>query len=124
MQKQPAEPLDPVETDGLQFGCVINSDGFATPISWHEIEARAMALWPPKIFNIRSDSFERAEIEAGGYVRWFVDHMFVLLPAQQIVGRASRHLPGLPAAQAAGQLLHRQGDGNADGDEPQLIMVN
>lgn len=39
MQKQPAEPLDLVEVDGMQFGCVLNGDGSATPIGWPEVNA-------------------------------------------------------------------------------------
>ena len=39
----------------------------------------------PMLFNLRSDPFERAQHEAGDYVRWFVEHAFVLVPAQAIV---------------------------------------
>ena len=45
------------------------------------------------LFNLRSDPLERAEHEAGDYVRWFVEHAFVLLPAQKIVGQFLDHLP-------------------------------
>src|SRR5262249_21563658 len=38
----------------------------------------------PKLFNL-SDPFERAQHEAGDYVRWFVEHAFVLAPAQLLV---------------------------------------
>jgi len=41
----------------------------------------------PKLFNLRSDPFERAEHESGDYVRWFIEHAFVIVPAQAIVGR-------------------------------------
>ena len=44
-------------------------------------------LRAPKLFNLRSDPFERAEHEAGDYVKWFVEHIFVLVPAQSIVGK-------------------------------------
>ena len=37
-------------------------------------------LRAPKIFNLRSDPFERAEHEAGAYDKWFVEHLFVLVP--------------------------------------------
>jgi hypothetical protein len=36
----------------------------------------------PMLFNLRSDPFERAQHEAGDYVRWFVEHAFLLVPAQ------------------------------------------
>src|SRR5262245_49915678 len=35
----------------------------------------------PKLFNLRSDPFERAQHEAGDYVKWFVEHPFVFVPA-------------------------------------------
>ena len=31
-------------------------------------------LRAPKLFNLRTDPFERAEHEAGDYVKWFVEH--------------------------------------------------
>jgi hypothetical protein len=43
------------------------------------------------LFNLRSDPFERAQHEAGDYVRWFIEHAFVIVPAQGIVGQ---HLAG------------------------------
>ena len=56
----------------------------------HGLEVWMQPLVPlraPKLFNLRSDPFERAEHEAGDYVRWFIEHVFVLVPAQAIVGR-------------------------------------
>jgi len=41
----------------------------------------------PRLFDLRSDPFERAQQESGDYVRWFIDHAFVLVPAQAIVGQ-------------------------------------
>ena len=67
----------------------------------------------PMLFNLRSDPFERAQHEAGDYVRWFIEHAFVLVPAQAIVGAASGELPAVPAAPEARQLLGRAGDGEA-----------
>ncbi len=43
------------------------------------------ALRVPKLFNLRMDPFERADEESINYDRWLIDHMFVLVPAQQIV---------------------------------------
>ena len=56
----------------------------------HGLEVWMQPLVPlraPKIFNLRSDPFERAEHEAGGYDKWFIEHLFVLVPAQAIVGQ-------------------------------------
>ena len=77
----------------------------------HGLEVWMQPLAPlraPKIFNLRSDPFERADHEAGGYDRWFVEHLFVLLPAQKFVDRATLDLPRLPATPKTRQLLDRQ----------------
>src|SRR5205085_1041014 len=47
----------------------------------HGLEVWMQPLVPlraPKLFNLRSDPFERAEQEAGDYDRWFIEHLFVL----------------------------------------------
>ena len=41
----------------------------------------------PKIFNLRSDPFERAGEESIGYARWRIDRTYLLLPAQAIVAQ-------------------------------------
>ena len=41
----------------------------------------------PKIFNLRSDPFERADHEAIGYGAWRFDRLFLLVPAQAYVGK-------------------------------------
>jgi arylsulfatase len=52
-----------------------------------------MALWAepfvplrvPKLFNLRTDPFERADITSNTYYDWFVDHIPQVLAAQAIV---------------------------------------
>ena len=61
-----------------------------------------VTLRAPKVFNLRSDPFERAEQEAGDYVRWFADHLFVLVPAQAIVGRYIQTFQEFPPRQRPG----------------------
>ena len=39
----------------------------------------------PKLFNLRTDPFERADHEAIGYGQWRADRMFALVPAQSVV---------------------------------------
>src|SRR5262252_4633940 len=36
----------------------------------------------PKIFNLRTDPYERADITSNTYYDWLMDHVFVLVPAQ------------------------------------------
>lgn len=39
----------------------------------------------PKVFNLRSDPFERADTDANGYNNWWIEHLFLLVPAQHHV---------------------------------------
>ena len=41
----------------------------------------------PKIFNLRSDPYERADVTSNTYYDWLMDHAFMLVPAQQYVGK-------------------------------------
>ncbi len=44
-------------------------------------------LRAPKLFNLRTDPFEEADLIGIGYERWWVEHMFVFVPAQAYVAR-------------------------------------
>jgi arylsulfatase A-like enzyme len=59
-------------------------------------------LRAPKLFNLRSDPFERAQHEAGDYVRWFVEHAFVLVPAQSLVAQHLQTFQEFPPRQKPG----------------------
>ena len=59
-------------------------------------------LRAPKLFNLRSDPFERAEHEAGDYDKWFIEHLFVLVPAQAIVGHFLTTFRDFPPRQRPG----------------------
>jgi arylsulfatase len=41
----------------------------------------------PKMFNLRLDPYERADITSNTYWDWLIDHAFLLVPAQDIVGK-------------------------------------
>jgi arylsulfatase len=41
----------------------------------------------PKIFDLHADPFERADIESAAYERWFIDRLFLLVPAQAVVAQ-------------------------------------
>ena len=56
----------------------------------------------PRLFNLRSDPFERSQHEAGDYVKWFVEHAFVLLPAQTIVAEHLASYQDFPPRQRPG----------------------
>jgi arylsulfatase len=46
-----------------------------------------VSLRVPKIFNLRTDPFERADITSNTYYDWLMDHVFLLVPAQEYVAR-------------------------------------
>ena len=93
-----------------------------------EQQAHGLEVWikpfiplrAPKLFNLRSDPFERSEYEAGDYVKWFVEHAFVLVPAQAIVAKhlasfqefPPRQRPGSFSVGQAMEMLTRQKGNN------------
>jgi arylsulfatase len=55
----------------------------------------------PKIFNLRTDPFERADITSNTYYDWLLDHVFLLVPAQQLVGEFLATFKAFPPRQKA-----------------------
>jgi arylsulfatase len=53
----------------------------------------------PKIFNLRQDPFERADENSNTYYDWMIDHAFMLVPAQAIVGQQIQSLKEFPPRQ-------------------------
>jgi arylsulfatase len=54
----------------------------------------------PKIFNVRSDPFERADFDATFfYDKWMVDRAFLLVPAQAIVAEYLKTFEKFPPRQ-------------------------
>jgi arylsulfatase len=56
-------------------------------------------LRAPKIFNLRTDPFERADITSNSYFDWMLDHVWLLIPAQAYVGKMLATLKEFPARQ-------------------------
>lgn len=56
----------------------------------------------PKLFNLRADPFETADHEAMDYERWRVEHLFVMVPAQQYVGQFLSTFKAFPPSQKPG----------------------
>ena len=40
----------------------------------------------PKLFNLRTDPFEHADVTSNTYYDWIIDHVFLFVPAQALVG--------------------------------------
>jgi arylsulfatase len=45
-----------------------------------------VTLRVPKIFNLRTDPYERADVTSNTYYDWLLDHAFLMVPAQEYVG--------------------------------------
>jgi arylsulfatase len=60
-----------------------------------------VALRVPKIFNLRTDPFERADITSNTYYDWLLDHVYLLIPAQTLVGRYLATFKEYPPRQKA-----------------------
>jgi arylsulfatase len=56
----------------------------------------------PKLFNLRSDPFETADHEGMDYERWRVEHLFVMVPAQEYVGKFLATFKDYPPSQKPG----------------------
>ena len=69
---------------------------------FHVWEEPMITLRLPKLFNLRSDPFERGDEEAIGYDRWRLDRVFLLLPAQVYVAQYLRTFQEFPPRQAPG----------------------
>jgi arylsulfatase A-like enzyme len=56
----------------------------------------------PMLFNLRSDPFETADEVSMDYPRWCIEHLFVLVPAQQYVGQFLATFKEFPPRQKPG----------------------
>jgi arylsulfatase len=69
-----------------------------------------MGLWAepftqlrlPKLFNLRMDPYERADITSNTYWDWLISHAFVFVPAQAAVGNFLGTFKEFPPSQEAG----------------------
>ena len=53
----------------------------------------------PKIFDLRMDPFERADVDSNNYMRWWTQHVFLLVPAQQYVAETLQTVRDFPPRQ-------------------------
>jgi arylsulfatase len=55
----------------------------------------------PKLFNLRTDPFERADKTSNTYWDWYIDRIFLVVPAQAIVAEFLRTFAEFPPRQKA-----------------------
>jgi arylsulfatase len=53
----------------------------------------------PKIFNLRTDPYERADITSNTYYDWLLDHAWILIPVQSFVAEMLQTLAEFPPSQ-------------------------
>jgi arylsulfatase len=53
----------------------------------------------PKIFDLRMDPFERADVDSNTYMRWWTQHAFLLVPAQAYVAEVLQSVREFPPRQ-------------------------
>src|SRR5688572_21461183 len=94
----------------------ISDDGDLTAVRFHNwklvfLEQRAtgtLRVWAepftelrvPKIFNLRTDPYERADITSNTYYDWVLDHAWIVVPMQAFVAGMLQSFAEFPRRQA------------------------
>jgi arylsulfatase len=55
----------------------------------------------PKLFNLRTDPYERADITSNTYYDWFLDHDYIIFAAQTIAAEFANTFRAFPPRQKA-----------------------
>jgi arylsulfatase len=55
----------------------------------------------PKMFNLRTDPYEHADYTSNTYYDWLINHTFLVVPTQQIVGKFLATFREFPPRQKA-----------------------
>ncbi|MBV8136116.1 MAG: arylsulfatase [Deltaproteobacteria bacterium] len=74
-----------------------------------------VSLRLPKIFNLRTDPYERADITSNTYWDWVIDHVFLFIPAQAIVADFLKTFAEYPPRQKAASFTIDQVMGKLQG---------
>ena len=81
-----------------QYKIVFQEQRHEGAAAWQEEYAK---LVMPKLYNLRSDPFEEAD-HSIDYWHWRLDHLFVLVPAQELVGNFMATFKEYPPSQKVG----------------------
>jgi hypothetical protein len=76
------------------------------PAIWAESFA---VLRVPKLFNLRTDPYERTDTTSNTYWDWVMDHTFLAVPTQAIVGEFLATFQEFPPRQKAASFTIDQG---------------
>jgi arylsulfatase len=61
----------------------------------------------PKIFNLRMDPYEKADITSNTYYDWWLDHAFLIIPAKHYVTKFMQSFKEFPPRQKAGSAIEQ-----------------
>jgi arylsulfatase A-like enzyme len=67
--------------------------------TWRVWTEPFVTLRIPKIFNLRSDPFERADTDSNNYDTWWIRRVFLLVPSQTVVAEALSTFKEFPPRQ-------------------------
>ena len=103
------------DTSPRQYFFYVSDDGDLTALRWDNwkfvfLEQRApgtLRVWAepytelrvPKIFNLRTDPYERADITSNTYYDWMLERAWLLVPAQSFVAEMVQSLVEFPPSQ-------------------------
>ena len=104
------------DTSPRQYFFYVSDDGDLTALRYDNwkfvfLEQRAtgtLRIWmepytelrAPKLFNLRTDPYERADITSNTYYDWIFDHAWVFVPAQAFVAEMVASLVEFPPTQS------------------------
>jgi arylsulfatase len=104
------------ETSARQHFFFVSDDGDLTAVRFHNwklvfLEQRApgtLRVWAepftelrvPKMFNLRTDPYERADITSNTYYDWVLDHAWIAVPMQAFVAGMLQSFAEFPRRQA------------------------
>ena len=83
---------------------------------------RSPPLRVPKLFDLRADPYERADITSNTYYDWLISQSYLLFVAQAATVQVPGHVQGLSPAPAGSELQHRPGRA-ADEAEPRRSLT-
>ncbi len=117
MNTWPDVAMTPFRNENQEELFYFSDDGDLTRLRYHNwkavfAEQRAtgtLAVWAepfmhtriPKLFNLRADPYERTDVTSNTYWDWYLDHVYLLLPASTYVGQFLATFKEFPPSQRA-----------------------
>ena len=113
--------IDAAAVTNAEFAAFVDATGYVTDdgdlagmrfdhwkfIFLEQRTTGTLAIWldpyvelrAPKIYNLRTDPFEKAEGTSNSYYDWMLDHIWLLIPAQTYVAQMLESLIDFPPRQ-------------------------